>query len=105
MERRDGMWPSPFESLFSTGAAMPDTSTWTDDLSPEQRVRNLAAILAEGVRRYGKLALRSDSGEPNKTAESGGMRHWTSWQLRPRNWEWATKLRSVTEDGDVHCTL
>ncbi len=42
------MWLSPFESLVSTGAAMPDTSTWTDDLSPEQRVRNLAAILAEG---------------------------------------------------------
>ena len=51
---------------------MPDTSTWTDDLSPEQRVRNLAAIFAEGVRRYRKLARRSDSGEPNKTAESGG---------------------------------
>lgn len=66
------MWPSPFESLLSTGATMPDISTWTDDLSPEQRVRNLAAILAEGVRRYRKLARRSDSGELNKTAESGG---------------------------------
>lgn len=51
---------------------MPDTSTWTDDLSPEQRVRNLAAILAEGVRRYRKLARRSDPDEPHKNAESGG---------------------------------
>ena len=66
------MWPSPFESLVSTRATMPDTSTWTDDLSPEQRVRNLAAILGDGVRRYRKLARRSDSAEPNKTAESGG---------------------------------
>ena len=57
---------------LSASAAMPVTSTWTDDLSPEQRVRNLAAILAEGVRRHRKLARRSDSGEPNKTAESGG---------------------------------
>ncbi|MEO2035181.1 MAG: hypothetical protein ABGZ35_24140 [Planctomycetaceae bacterium] len=58
--------------FLSARAAMPDTSTWTDDLSPAQRVRNLAAILVEGVRRYKKLARRSDPGEPTKTAESGG---------------------------------
>lgn len=51
---------------------MPDTSTRADDLSPEQRIRNLAAILAEGVRRHRKLARRTDSSEPNKSAESGG---------------------------------
>ncbi len=51
---------------------MPETSTWADDLSPEQRIRNLAAILAEGVRRYRKLVRRCDAGEPDKSAESGG---------------------------------
>ena len=61
-----------FRVSLSADAAMPDAPTWTDDLSPEQRVRNLAAILAAGVRRYRKLARRSDSGGPNKTAESGG---------------------------------
>lgn len=55
-----------------SAAAMPDTSTWADDLSPEQSIRNLAAILAEGVRRHRNLARRTDASEPNKSAESGG---------------------------------
>lgn len=51
---------------------MPKQSTRTDDLSPKQRIRNLTAILAEGVRRHRILARRCEAAEPNKTAESGG---------------------------------
>lgn len=61
----------PIESLQSA-ATMPEPSTWTDDLSPAQRIRNLAAILAEGVRRHRTLARRTDSSDPSKTEESDG---------------------------------
>lgn len=55
---------------LSASAAMPEPSTYADDLSPEQRIRSLAAILAAGVRRHRKLVRRCDVSI--KTGESGG---------------------------------
>ena len=46
---------------------MPQCSAPPDNLSPERRLQTLATILAEGVRRYRKLAQRCEV-EP---AESG----------------------------------
>ncbi len=46
---------------------MPHCSSPPESLSPEQRLQNLAIILAEGVHRYRKVAQRCEV----ETVESG----------------------------------
>ena len=51
---------------------MPEQSSPGSELTPEERLRQLAAILARGVRRYRILARRYESDASAEPGESRG---------------------------------
>ena len=57
---------------LSATSAMPKQSSPGSELTPEERLRQLAAILARGVRRYRSLARRYESDASAKPGESPG---------------------------------
>ncbi len=66
------MWPSPSPALANATSAMPERSSPALELAPEERLTQLAAILARGVRRYRNLARRCESDTPAEPGESRG---------------------------------
>ncbi len=66
------MWPSQSPALVNATSAMPKQSSPASDLAPEERLTQLAAILARGVRRYRNLARRYESDTSAEPGESRG---------------------------------
>mgnify|MGYP000058868883 CR=1 FL=1 len=53
----------------SLGLSLMPTASSDSDLTPDQRFRQIAAILARGVRRHRQLKRRYESCEPKTSAE------------------------------------
>lgn len=63
------MWSSRFSHPREATSAMPEQSSLASELTPEERLRQLAAILARGVRRYRSLARRYESDASDKPGD------------------------------------
>ena len=72
IEGRGGIWPSQSPVLVNATRAMSEQSSPSSELTPEERLRQLAAILARGVRRYRRLARRYESDASDEPGESRG---------------------------------
>ena len=66
------MWPSHSSALSNATFAMSEQSSPSSELTPEERLRQLAAILARGVRRYRSLARRYQSDASDEPGASRG---------------------------------
>ena len=64
------MWPSHTRVLVNATRAMSEQSSPSSELTPEERLRQLAAILARGVRRYRSLARRYESDASDEPGET-----------------------------------
>ena len=72
IEGRGGIWPSQSPALANATSAMPERSSLGFELTPEERLTQLAAILARGVWRYRSLARRYESDASDEPGESRG---------------------------------
>ncbi len=66
------MWSSQSPALANATSAMSDPSALVPEPTPEERLTQLAAILARGVRRYRILARRYESDASAEPGESRG---------------------------------
>lgn len=66
------MWSSQSPALANATSAMSAPSALVPEPTPEERLTQLAAILARGVRRYRILARRYESDASAEPGESRG---------------------------------
>ena len=75
---------------------MPEQSSPGSELTPEERLRQLAAILARGVRRYRILARRYESDASDEPGETRPAVYHNLWDF------WARVLATSVATGHYH---